>query len=80
MKKIIFHIGYPKTGTTTLKKIIDNFYTNWFYLNKEESNHIIQKKLRYLSDSIFLHNKSNKLELLINPEDRFLISTVLGII
>jgi len=66
MKKIIFHIGYPKTGTTTLKKIIDNFYTNWFYLNKEESNHIIQKKLRYLSDSIFLHNKSNKLELLIN--------------
>ena len=66
MKKIIFHIGYPKTGTTTLKKIIDNFYTNWFYLNKEESDNIIQKKLRYLSDSLFLHNKSNKLELFIN--------------
>lgn len=66
MKKILFHIGYPKTGTTSLKKIIEKFYKDWFYLNKEEGDHEIQKKLRNLSDSIFLYDNEKKLSILIN--------------
>jgi len=66
MKKILFHIGYPKTGTTSLKKIIEKFYEDWFYLNKEEAGNITQKKLRNLSDSVFIHNDEIKLYPLIN--------------
>lgn len=66
MKKILLHIGYPKTGTTSLKKIVEKFYKEWFYLNKEEGGNNTQKRLRNLSDAIFIHNENDKINLLIN--------------
>ena len=49
-KKIIIHIGYPKTGTTFLQNKI---------FNMDKFNYFILKKFDYIFDSILYDSDQN---------------------
>ena len=66
MKYMVIHIGYPKTGTTSLKETLRKHVNHFYYINDEYPKDKNQKRIRYLSDEIFIFKKNKKLNLLIN--------------
>tara|TARA_Y100000768_G_scaffold388709_1_gene386354 strand:- start:1049 stop:1966 length:918 start_codon:yes stop_codon:yes gene_type:complete len=66
MKYMVIHIGYPKTGTTSLKETLRKYVNHFYYINDEFPKDRSQKRIRYLSDEVFIFKKNNKLNLLID--------------
>jgi len=59
-KQIILHIGYPKTGTTTLQKKFFPFLENTFYLGKHyNSLDLFNKGIENIRNDIVFKTKSD---------------------